>query len=148
MADWKERKLRDIGCSFLSGYAFKSSDYRTSGIPLIKIGNIQNRNVFVNADGDFISTKLLNDKVSKYLVKNKDVLIAMTGQGSVGRVGMLRTRNSEKILLNQRVGKFICNEKDLNIDYLYFVLTSEKYQDLLFNTGAGSGQPNLSVTIP
>jgi type I restriction enzyme S subunit len=57
---------------------------------------------------------------------------------------MLRTRNSEKILLNQRVGKFICNEKDLNIDYLYFVLTSEKYQDLLFNTGAGSGQPNLS----
>jgi type I restriction enzyme S subunit len=68
----------------------------------------------------------------------------MTGQGSVGRVGRLRIKDDQQAFMNQRVGKFICDENGINIDYLYFVLTSDKYQDLLFNTGAGSGQPNLS----
>ena len=53
----------------------------------------------------------------------------------------------EKALLNQRVGKFICDEINIHIDYLYYILTTEKYQDYLFNTGAGSGQPNLSPEL-
>ncbi len=147
MSEWKEYKLKDIGCSFLSGFAFKSSDYSAIGVPLIKIGNIQNTLVSIDDDGDFVSEKLIDTKTEKYLLSDKDVLIAMTGQGSVGRVGRLRLRNNIKPLLNQRVGKFICDEKNINIDYLYFILTSPKYQDLLFNTGVGSGQPNLSPEL-
>lgn len=147
MSEWKEHKLKDIGCSFLSGFAFKSSDYSASGIPLIKIGNIQNTLVSIDDAGDFVSEKLIDSKTEKYLLSDKDVLIAMTGQGSVGRVGRLRLRNNIKPFLNQRVGKFICDEKNINIDYLYFILTSPKYQDLLFNTGVGSGQPNLSPEL-
>lgn len=147
MSEWKEYKLKDIGCSFLSGFAFKSSDYSAMGVPLIKIGNIQNTLVSIDDDGDFVSEKLIDSKTEKYLLSDKDVLIAMTGQGSVGRVGRLRLRNNIKPLLNQRVGKFICDEKNINIDYLYFILTSTKYQDLLFNTGVGSGQPNLSPEL-
>lgn len=144
---WKEKTLRDAGCNFLSGYAFKSSDYGNIGIPLIKIGNIQNRNVTIDTEGDYVLEDIVNEKVSKYILSNNDVLIAMTGQGSVGRVGKLKIKEGERALLNQRVGKFICNEIDLNIDYLYYVLTSDKYQDLLFNAGSGSGQPNLSPEL-
>ena len=144
---WKDKTLKKAGCSFLSGYAFKSSDYSKVGIPLIKIGNIQNRNVTIDNDGDFVLEKIVNEKTSKYLLSNEDVLISMTGQGSVGRVGKLRIKQGEKALLNQRVGKFICNEISLNIDFLYYTLTSDKYQDLLFNTGSGSGQPNLSPEL-
>lgn len=144
---WKDKILKEIGCTFLSGYAFKSSDYGSIGIPLIKIGNIQNRNVTIDNEGDFVLEKIINEKVEKYLLSNNDVLIAMTGQGSVGRVGKLKIKEGEKALLNQRVGKFICDEKNINIDYLYYVLTSHKYQDLLFNTGSGSGQPNLSPEL-
>ncbi len=144
---WVDKILKEIGCTFLSGYAFKSSDYGNIGIPLIKIGNIQNRNVTIDDDGDFVLEKLINEKVAKYLLSNNDVLIAMTGQGSVGRVGKLKIKEGEKALLNQRVGKFICDEKNINIDYLYYLLTSDKYQDLLFNTGSGSGQPNLSPEL-
>lgn len=147
MSEWKQNKLKDIGCSFLSGYAFKSSDYSTSGIPLIKIGNIQNTVVTIDNNGDFVSEKLLNNKTEKFLLNNYDVLIAMTGQGSVGRVGRLRTRSLGRPFLNQRVGKFICDEKNINIDYLYYILSSAKYQDLLFNTAVGSGQPNLSPEL-
>jgi type I restriction enzyme, S subunit len=144
---WKEYKLRNIGCSFLSGYGFKSSDYTSFGIPLIKIGNIQNRIVRVDPNGDFISDESIDKKISHFVLKNNDVLIAMTGQGSVGRVGRLKLNNEKQPLLNQRVGKFICDEVNLNLDFLYYVLSSDKYQDYLFNTGSGSGQPNLSPEL-
>ncbi|MBP7260269.1 MAG: restriction endonuclease subunit S [Bacteroidia bacterium] len=144
---WKEKQLKDIGCTFLSGYAFKSSDYCNIGIPLIKIGNIQNKNVTIDPAGDFVLENVVNEKASKYILSNNDILIAMTGQGSVGKVGKLKINSGERALLNQRVGKFICDEKNINIDYLYYVLTSDKYQDLLFNTGSGSGQPNLSPEL-
>jgi type I restriction enzyme S subunit len=47
-------------------------------------------------------------------------------------------------LLNQRVGKFVVGEKSLHNDYLFYVISSSHYQKILFNTGSGSGQPNLS----
>jgi len=147
MSEIIEKPLNEIGCSFLSGFAFKSSDYTINGIPLIKIGNIQNRIVTVDKNGDYVSEELINDKTIKFLLNKSDILIAMTGQGSVGRVGKLKLKNKEKAFLNQRVGKFICDEVGINKDYLYYILTTDKYQDYLFNTGAGSGQPNLSPEL-
>ena len=147
MSEWKEYKLKDIGCSFLSGFAFKSTDYKNEGIPLIKIGNIQDRIVHADKSEDFISNDIVDEKLSKYLLEDKNVVIAMTGQGSVGRVGRIRLKNNEQVLLNQRVGKFICDEKNINLDYLFYVLASAKYQDALFNAGSGSGQPNLSPEL-
>ena len=147
MGEFPEHKLKDIGCTFLSGFGFKSSDYKRSGIPLIKIGNIQNRIVTIDPVGDFISEELIDEKTSQFLLNNNDVLIAMTGQGSVGRVGRLKLYNERRPLLNQRVGKFICDEINISIDFLYYILTSEKYQDYLFSAGSGSGQPNLSPDL-
>jgi type I restriction enzyme S subunit len=142
-----EKTLSELNCSFLSGYAFKSSDYVEMGIPLIKIGNIQNKIVTLYFNDSCISASSLDDKTSKYFLSDDDILIAMTGQGSVGRVGKLKLETDCTALLNQRVGKFICDEKQLNKNYLYYVLTSEKYQEFLFNTGSGSGQPNLSPDL-
>lgn len=147
MSERVEKKLTEFNCDFLSGFAFKSSDFKNRGIPLIKIGNIQNRIVTIDNNGNFLDERLLNEKTERYLLSDKDILIAMTGQGSVGRVGKLILKNGEKALLNQRVGKFICDEINLNKEYLYYILTTDKYQDYLFNTGAGSGQPNLSPEL-
>jgi type I restriction enzyme S subunit len=144
---WKKYKLKDIGCSFLSGFAFKSTDYISVGVPLIKIGNIQNRAVRIDELGDFVHKDILNKKISQYLLKNMDVLIAMTGQGSVGRVGRIKMKSNEFALLNQRVGKFACDERRINIDFLFYILASAEYQDALFKAGSGSGQPNLSPEL-
>lgn len=143
----QEKKLNELNCKLLSGFAFKSSDFSDFGLPLIKIGNIQNKLVSSSMSVSFVSKSILNEKTERYLLANGDVLIAMTGQGSVGRVGKLKLATHEKALLNQRVGKFICDEVFLSKEYLYYILTSDKYQDLLFNTGAGSGQPNLSPEL-
>jgi type I restriction enzyme S subunit len=147
MGEFTLKKLKELNCDFLSGFAFKSKDYEDDGIPIIKIGNIQNRVVSIDLSGNFFPEHKVTDKISAYLLNDCDVLIAMTGQGSVGRVGKLRKGKNDLALLNQRVGKFITDEKNLNIDYLYYVLTSDTYQEYLFNTGTGSGQPNLSPSV-
>jgi type I restriction enzyme S subunit len=131
------------GSDFMSGYAFKSKDFSDHGIPVIKIKNIQNRKVVYLKD-QFYPTELLKEGLDKFKVKRNDVLIAMTGQGSVGRVGQVKEMKDSFGLLNQRVGKFICDEINLNRDYLFYVISSSYYEAFLFNKAIGSGQPNLS----
>jgi type I restriction enzyme, S subunit len=135
-----------IGATVISGHGFKSKDFTSFGIPVIKIGNIKNRTISIG-DTDFFPEHLITEKLDKFFLKNNDVLIAMTGQGSVGRVGKIRIKKNQKILLNQRVGKFITDEKNLHLEYLYQIISSKNYEQILFDTGTGSGQPNLSPEL-
>jgi type I restriction enzyme S subunit len=131
------------GASVFSGFAFKSSDLKGEGIPVIKIGNIQNR-VVDYSNTQFFPEEKVTSRHEKYFLSDGDVLIAMTGQGSVGRVGKIRILDSKKILLNQRVGKFAVDNINLDNNYLYYIISSPLYESILFNAGIGSGQPNLS----
>jgi len=131
------------GCTFLSGFAFKSEEFSEIGIPVVKIKNIQNKKVDFT-DSQCFPESLYHAKLDKFKVHHKDILIAMTGQGSVGRVGQLKIDENDFGLLNQRVGRFICDEHKLNRDYLFYILTSDRYQEHLFDKAVGSGQPNLS----
>ena len=130
-------------CDFLGGFAFKSQDLKEpDGIPVIKIKNVNDRVVNLD-DVQFFSVEKMSRKLERFLLADGDVLIAMTGQGSVGRVGRFRNINNQKVLLNQRVGKFLPKES-LDLRYLYYILSSEKFEKILFNAASGSGQPNLS----
>ncbi|MCJ1861066.1 restriction endonuclease subunit S [Klebsiella quasipneumoniae] len=133
------------GCTFISGYAFKSKDFTDIGYPVIKIKNIHDG--FVTLEDSHCVTSKTVEGLKKFRLNNGDVLIAMTGQGSVGRVGRLSFNGDKAPYLNQRVGKFIADEKKLNISYLYYILTTKQYQKILFNNASGSGQPNLSPAV-
>ena len=132
-----------LGANFISGYAFKSQDFCEKGLPVIKIKNIQDRLV-TTASSQCVSPDLITEKLKKFLLDNGDVLIAMTGQGSVGRVGKLQCTKKQHPVMNQRVGKFVTDEVSLHKDFLYYVISSETYESHLFAMGSGSGQPNLS----
>ena len=45
--DWKQVPLEKI-CEIFSGFAFKSTDFQPSGIPIVKIGNLQNGTIRLN----------------------------------------------------------------------------------------------------
>ena len=135
-----------VGARFLSGYAFKSQDFGEVGFPVVKIKNIQNRLVSLD-DSQCVPKTLITEKLAKFVLKNGDVLIAMTGQGSVGRVGRLQCASHLFPLMNQRVGKFLADETSLNKDYLYYVISSDVFEKKLFAMGSGSGQPNLSPEV-
>ncbi|KQH85674.1 restriction endonuclease subunit S, partial [Vibrio fluvialis] len=143
-----ETKPISAGCEFVSGYAFKSKDFSESGYPVIKIKNIQNKQVTLNGDNQFIPKNVITEKLNKFKLTHGDILIAMTGQGSVGRVGKL-VLNDKQVTpyLNQRVGKFVPHHNVLDKDYLYYVISTSAYESLLFAAGSGSGQPNLSPSV-
>ena len=139
------KKLNE-GASVFSGFAFKSNDFSDEGIPIVKIKNIQNKSVDLK-EVQYFPLDKVNNKHKKFFLKNNDVLIAMTGQGSLGRVGRINLESNEYVLLNQRVGKFVVDEKNLHLNYLYHVISSDMYEKILFDRGTGSGQPNLSPEI-
>ncbi len=130
-------------CSIKSGFAFKSKWWQDSGVPVVKIGSI-NQDYLNLSDCSFVS----DDKISyanDFIVSGGDLLIAMTG-ATIGKFTMV-PRVSETILVNQRVGKFFLGEKP--IEKLPFIYCTLKQPDIIsevVNRGQGSAQPNISAT--
>ncbi|MFV0146618.1 restriction endonuclease subunit S [Empedobacter falsenii] len=140
---WKEVKLGDIS-DIYSGFAFKSKEMTTenNGIPLVKIKNIFDRKVSNEFDS-YLLEKYDNPKFNKYRLLQGDILVAMTGQGSVGRIGKMHCVN-DKIYVNQRVGIVRVNEKLADKEFVYQQLATKDNETIYFNLALGAGQPNLS----
>lgn len=130
-------KLGDV-CNVQGGYAFKSKEFEEKGIPIIRIGNIQNEEVIVDRCVCY-SPQFLESHKEFEIIKN-DILIAMSG-ATVGKIGMYKEGYSS--LLNQRVGKFVVKSK-LDNNYLFFLLKSNQFNKFILNNAFGCAQPNIS----
>ncbi len=138
--EWRLAHLADI-CDVTPGYAFRSSTWCKIGIPVIKITNITDNNE-VNIDSvDCVPTEIYTDKLSKYLSKMGDLLIAMTG-ATAGKIGRLRT--NEVMLVNQRVAKIVA--KPTYGAYVWVFLSQHEIQRRFFSLADGAAQPNMSGT--
>lgn len=152
MNEWKETKLKYLADIF-SGFAFSSKDMANEGIPIIKIGNIKNKVVQRECGVYYPRDKVL-ERHKRYLLEQDDILIAMTGAGSVGKFGKMFKKDRE-YLVNQRVG-IIRSNQNVNAIFLYYILTMPNYERYLYSIGIGAGQPNISakdigsvpITIP
>ena len=141
-------KLGDI-CDLISGYAFKSELFTTnvSDMHVLKIKNIQHQKVvFDESDDRYPYT----EKLEKFTVNQGDFVIAMTG-ATTGKVGIHIRR--EKVLLNQRVGKFANFKEDAVVpQYVYYYVRDnpQLFMDLAAGTARDNISPNqiLSVQIP
>ena len=122
------------------GYAFKSSEFQENGIPIIRIGDIKNNRV-VTENCAKVNEKYLSI-CKNYIIQNGDILIAMTG-ATVGKIAL--NTETKPLLLNQRVGRFICNTNILP-KYLYYVLLSDVFYNKVQYKASGAGQPNISPT--
>jgi type I restriction enzyme, S subunit len=137
---WRKVNLGDV-CSVIPGYAFKSEHLGNSGVPVIKIKNIQDNGSVDTIDVERFPEELLTDKIGKYFLDDKDILIAMTG-ATAGKVGRIRCNN--RILLNQRVAKIKPN--NVNADFIWSIVSSKDYRNLFFRLADGAAQPNMSGT--
>lgn len=137
--------------NILSGFAFKSKDFIESGVPVIKIKNIVPPDVVLN-DVQYVSDKFLTEK-SNYVLNKGDILITLTGSNvnqmasAVGQVAKINF--SKPSLLNQRVAKLIPKDKTkCNIDYFYYILSTEEMHYNLASRASGSAnQANINPTI-
>jgi type I restriction enzyme S subunit len=138
IANWKEVMLGDV-CNIIPGFAFKSKDWSEEGIPVLKIKNITSNNTVDLSDVDCVPSDLLSSKLERFILKDGDIVLAMTG-ATAGKVGKLRT--DEKVLLNQRVAKIEPVHADR--DFIWAVVSSKEYQRRFFHLADGAAQPNMS----
>lgn len=135
---WKNGNLSDI-TKILSGFAFRSKDFGDDGKSVIKIKNITIAKTIDIDDTQKISEIIAKD-ANRFLLLDGDILMAMTG-ATVGKFGVLTTKNNEEYYLNQRVAKFETENKA----YLYCVLNQESTDRFITNAAQGSAQPNISA---
>jgi type I restriction enzyme S subunit len=137
---WKVGSIGDY-VKVKSGYAFKSVWWEKSGIPVIKIKDIENNTINMN-DLSYVSSEK-SQLAKDFFVHAGDLVIAMTG-ATIGKFGMVpKVENS--LLVNQRVGKFFLGDQPFaKLGFIYCVLKQQKVFDEIVNRGSGSAQPNIS----
>ncbi len=129
--------LKDVA-NFKNGFAFKSELFIESGLPIIRITNIDGKNVNLS-DTKYFNKSDYESNLDTFKVLKGDILIAMSG-ATTGKIGYYDY--DDEAYLNQRVGKFLPKENILNNRYLYhFLLTKESS---IYYSAGGGAQPNLS----
>ena len=139
---WEQTTLSEI-CEMQNGYAFKSSEWTDSGIPVIKIGSIQSKILTVEGNG-FVSEDNLSLR-SNFVLNDGDIVIGLTG-AYVGKVG--RMPANKRAMLNQRVAKFLAkriNESETFYSFIYMNVIQEEFKNFVDFTAQGSAQPNIST---
>lgn len=111
------------------------------GTPIIKITNIKE-------DGslDLMNTakynKPITPKLQKFILKDKDVVVCMTG-ATIGKVARV-LKTDQKYIVNQRV--CIIRAKDSRLqDFVYHTLTLPTFRKYVEVVGYGAAQPNISA---
>lgn len=131
--EWTKERI-DSRIELLSGYAFKSTEFDSSGeYKIVTIKNVKDGQF----DGDNVSRIIeIPDRMPEHCkLGNGDILLSLTG--NVGRVCIV---NGEKYLLNQRVAK-------LKSDMPAFTYCLFRSRDLFVemnNLANGAAQQNLS----
>lgn len=140
---WDVNKGRDV-VKVLGGAAFKSTDYKDDGIPLIRIGTI-NKGYFDKSQIVFLPYDFAISH-ERYIVKPKDLLITLTGtvgKDDYGNVYILE-EHFDQYLLNQRVAKLIVKQDYLMTRFFEFLLKQKEVKAELTGVSRGVRQANIS----
>ena len=151
MEDWKEYTLGEL-IELINGFAFKSKDFVTSGIPVIKIKNVKPNRIILN-DLSYVSAETAqNAKCTK--IQPSDILITMTGNRKDGGidswVGKVALFNHEgQYLLNQRVSAIRIKSPNI-VDYHYLAYLLSSFESQLYfinHSNSSGGQANISPDV-
>ncbi|WP_069132936.1 restriction endonuclease subunit S [Rhodohalobacter halophilus] len=135
----REVELGEIAEVF-GGYAFKSKDFNeTSGVPVIKISNIQGGEVSENTLKQYLPESYLGD-YENYQIRRGDILVALSG-ATTGKTGVYNIERPS--LLNQRVGLVRAKNGKAVQKYLSYYVS--KITGDILNKAQGVAQPNIST---
>ncbi|UPT58341.1 restriction endonuclease subunit S [Geobacillus thermoleovorans] len=101
------KRLGDIA-TYVNGYAFKPTDWKNKGLPIIRIQNL------TNPDSPF--NYYQGEIDDKYIVNKGDILISWSA--SLGVFEWL----GEKAVLNQHIFKVIFDKEDIDKSYFKYIV--------------------------
>ena len=126
----------------IGGYAFKSEDFQESGLPVIRISNLNKDSIDIDGCARIPKAKI--GKGEKFRIIAGDTLIAMSG-ATTGKLGLVPDDLNDEWYLNQRVGAFrVPGISRIDREYLRALLASPFYQRHVLNLAGGAAQPNIS----
>ena len=123
---WKWIRLGEIA-SVNGGFAFKSTNYTTDGVRVIRISDF-NESGFVN---DNIVRHLYDESLSQYVLDVNNILLCMTG-GTVGK-SLFVTYIDEMMVVNQRVATI--KVETVLPEYVYQVILAPITQKVIYWQG-------------
>jgi type I restriction enzyme S subunit len=140
---WNE-KIIGNEIDFLSGFPFDGEDIKkdSSGVRLLRGANITEGNIRSNLEIDRFYNGDLS-KLSKYLVKENDLVIGMDGS-KVGKNSALITKKDTNTLLVQRVARLRAKSSS-SIFFLYQNINSNKFHSYVDKVKTSSGIPHISA---
>jgi len=125
-------------CGVQGGFAFKSSDYVSTGIPLIRISNLVKETVTIQQDTVCLPTSFLA-KYKSFGLRKGDTLIAMSG-ATTGKTAVYKL--DTPAILNQRVGRFKITNDSCSPAYVNILVRLSTKQ--VMEDAYGAAQPNIS----
>lgn len=131
--------LSDVA-NIQGGFAFKSSDFQSEGVAVVKIANIQPPFVSLSNVDRVANEKLTT--LDRFRLNDGDILMAMTG-ATVGKVG--RFKETEPAYLNQRVARINAKRGPQFDDFIYAIVSQPRFDELIEGASAGSAQANISA---
>lgn len=120
-----------------NGFAFKSSDFKAIGIPVIRIGDLSDGEVKLSSSVH-VSSDVAASVSDEVWIPEDALLLAMSG-ATTGKTAFNRT--GKKLLLNQRVGRIECFS--MNINFIRFFFETIIARNL--SISLGTAIPNLST---
>ncbi|RIN55767.1 restriction endonuclease subunit S [Staphylococcus simulans] len=137
-SSWQWVRLMDI--SYNIKYGYTASAQPTGSIKLLRITDIQNSNV----NWTQVPYCSIEEKdVEKYLLKNKDILIARTG-GTVGKSYIVDNIKQKSVFASYLIK--ITLHRKISINFINLYLNSPLYWKQLIDNSRGTGQPNVNAT--
>jgi type I restriction enzyme S subunit len=128
-----------------SGYAFKSKDFITQGIKLLRNTNILPNKIYWD-DTAYLPSESFA-QYSNYVINEGDVILSL--DRPIISTGIKVARISDKdipALLVQRVGRFLIDKNRIDPGYLYFFLNTSFFKDAISGHEQSLGVPHISPT--
>ena len=121
------------------GFAFRSSEFKKSGIPIIRISNIPNDGIHIDTNNCVYYDRIANG--DNFHISKGDLLIAMSG-ATTGKNAIYN--QDGEAYLNQRVGLFRSINNQNYYPFICQWVKSDYFYSQLNRTLAAGAQPNIS----
>lgn len=108
--NWTYKKLGEVA-TYINGFAFKPSDWKLQGLPIIRIQNLNDP----SAEYNFYDKEI----APKYIVNDGDILISWSAS-----LGVYEWQRG-KAVLNQHIFKVVFDKSDIDKHYLKYCVEAK-----------------------